>query len=227
MPSEPAIAVSRTIEIGAAAGASAQPAGAAIGIVEIAPRQTSWRPKPHFYITILTLWAFAVGWFHPQLATLPALGQTIWAKGALWFFVLFIDIAWGYAAYNISVILFGARYARRSARAQRDDAAVTERPAVALLYTTCNDFVESSVRSCIEQDYPEHRVYILDDGIDPEYRARTDRFAAAHQGRVRVIRRTDRRAYKAGNLNHALATIAREPLFALVDADEILPPHFL
>jgi cellulose synthase/poly-beta-1,6-N-acetylglucosamine synthase-like glycosyltransferase len=228
MPGEPAIAVSRTIEIGAAAGASAQPAGAAIDIGEIAARQTCWRPKPHFYIAILTLWAFAVGWFHPQLATLPALGQTIWAKGALWFFVLFIDIAWGYAAYNVGVIVFGAWYARRSRREPRQPiAAVTEWPAVALLYTTCNDFVERSVRSCIEQDYPDHRVYILDDGTDPGCRARIDRFAAENPHRVRLIRRPDRKAYKAGNLNHALAALAREPLFALVDADEILPPHFL
>ena len=226
MPSEPAIAAARaTIELAPQVSAGAPLLDAAAA--QIAPGESGWRPKPHFYLTVLTLWALAVAWFHPQLATLPALGKTLWAKAALWFFVLFIDIAWGYAAYNISVILFGARYARRSARAPREDAAVSERPPVALLYTTCNDFVERSVHSCIEQDYPEHRVYILDDGTDPDCRARIDRFAAAHPARVRVIRRSDRRGYKAGNLNHALATIAREPLFALVDADEILPRHFL
>ena len=224
MPSEPAIAVPQpAIELAAAVDT-----GSCSAIVsQVAAAETSWRPKPHFYLTVLTLWAVAVAWFHPQLATLPALGKTLWAKGALWFFVLFIDIAWGYAAYNVGVIVFGAYYARRSRRAPREAVIVSERPAVALLYTTCNDFVERSVRSCIEQDYPDYRVYILDDGTDPECRARIDRFAAAHSGRVLVIRRPDRRAYKAGNLNHALATIAREPLFALVDADEILPPHFL
>lgn len=222
MPSEPAIA-QPTIEL--AATADIRPRAAAG--TQVAPAETLWRPKPHFYLTVLTLWAVAVAWFHPQLATLPALGKTVWAKGALWFFVLFIDIAWGYAAYNVGVIVFGAWYARRARQMPRVMAAVSERPAVALLYTTCNDFVESSVQSCIEQDYPDHRVYILDDGTDPECRARIDRFAAAHPARVRVIRRSTHRAYKAGNLNHALGTVAREPLFALVDADEILPPHFL
>ena len=223
MPSEPAIAVPQpAIELAAAVD---RPFSAAAA--QIAPAQTFWRPKPHLYLTVLTLWAVAVAWFHPQLATLPALGKTFWAKGALWFFVLFIDIAWGYAAYNVGVIVFGAYYARRSRRAPREMVTVNERPPVALLYTTCNDFVERSVRSCIEQDYPDYRVYILDDGTDPECRARIDRCAAAHPGRVLVIRRPDRKAYKAGNLNHALATLAREPLFALVDADEILPPHFL
>src|SRR5690348_8368100 len=224
MPSEPAIAVPQpAIELAAAVDTGSCSAV----VVQVAPAETSWRPKPYLYLTVLTLWGVAVAWFHPQLATLPALGKTLWAKGALWFFVLFIDIAWGYAAYNVGVIVFGAYYARRSRRAPREAVTVSERPAVALLYTTCNDFIERSVRSCVEQDYPEYRVYILDDGTDPECRARIDRFAAAHPGRVRVIRRSDRRAYKAGNLNHALATIAREPLFALVDADEILPRHFL
>jgi cellulose synthase/poly-beta-1,6-N-acetylglucosamine synthase-like glycosyltransferase len=222
MSGEPATALARTIELTTAAEARERKE-----IPRTTPLGRNWRPKPHFYLTILTLWALAVAWFHPQLATLPALGKTIWAKGALWFFVLFIDIAWGYAAYNIGVIVFGAWYARRTRGLPREEATTLERPAVALLYTTCNDFVERSVRSCVEQDYADHRVYILDDGTDPECRARIDRFAAAHPARVRVIRRADRRAYKAGNLNHALATFAREPLFALVDADEILPPHFL
>jgi cellulose synthase/poly-beta-1,6-N-acetylglucosamine synthase-like glycosyltransferase len=73
------------------------------------------------------------------------------------------------------VIVFGAWYAYRARRMPREEVTVSERPPVALLYTTCNDFVERSVRSCTEQDYPDHRVYILDDGTDPECRARIDR----------------------------------------------------
>jgi cellulose synthase/poly-beta-1,6-N-acetylglucosamine synthase-like glycosyltransferase len=186
-----------------------------------------WRPKPHFYLTVLSLWATAVAWFHPHLATLPDLGTTLFSKAALWFFVLFIDVAWAYAAYNVAVIGFGTWYRRQAARGMPEPMIAGEAPAVALLYTTCNDFVEVSVLSCVEQDYARHRVYILDDGCDPATRERIDAIAAAHPQRVRVVRRTDRRAYKAGNLNHALAGVAREPFFALVDADEILPPDFL
>lgn len=223
MPSEPGIAVpASTMELcpPAAGIRSASPTRAAA-------RAAAWRPKPHLYLAVLTLWAIAVAWFHPQLATLPALGKTLWAKGALWFFVLFIDIAWAYAAYNVGVIVFGAWYAYRTRRLPQATVSISEWPAVALLYTTCNDFVERSVRSCVEQDYPDYRVYILDDGRDAECHERIDAFAAAHAGRVQVVRRPDRKAYKAGNLNHALSSVAREPLFALVDADEVLPPDFL
>jgi cellulose synthase/poly-beta-1,6-N-acetylglucosamine synthase-like glycosyltransferase len=185
-----------------------------------------WRPKPHLYLTVIAIWAFAVCWFHPYLATLVHLGTTPFTKVALWFFVLFIDVAWAYAAYNIAVILFAILY-RRQARNAGALAESPERPPVALLYTTCNDFVPDSVVSCVRQNYGCYRVYILDDSSDPEIRERIDAFASEYSDRVTVVRRNDRRAYKAGNLNHALGSVAREPLFALVDADEILPPDFL
>jgi membrane glycosyltransferase len=195
--------------------------------------RAGWRPKPHFYLSVLIVWLSAVAWFQPHLAHLLVLGETWPARFAVWFFVLFIDIAWVYAAYNIAVIVFGTLYRRKAAEraelasALEAAAAGKEMPAVALLYTTCNDFVETSVISCVEQDYEHYRLYILDDGSNPEHRARIDAFAAAHANRVQVVRREDKRAYKAGNLNYALATVAREPFFALVDADEILPKNFL
>ena len=91
MPSEPALVASRsTIELAPTPDTLPLSTAAA----QLTPRESAWRPKPHFYLTVLALWAMAVAWFHPQLATLPALGTTLWSKGALWFFVLFIDIAW-------------------------------------------------------------------------------------------------------------------------------------
>jgi cellulose synthase/poly-beta-1,6-N-acetylglucosamine synthase-like glycosyltransferase len=44
---------------------------------------------------------------------------------------------------------------------------------------------------------------------------------------VRVIRRPDRTGFKAGNLNNALRYHIREPYFAVIDADEIVPTDFL
>ncbi len=203
--------------------AAAEPAPVSV----VQPATQVWRPKPHLYLTVLLVWGGAVAWFHPHLAQLLVLGDTLSAKLSVWFFVLFIDLAWIYAAYNIAVIMFSTYYRRRARSEAPVAVSMSETPAVALLYTTCNDFVESSVLSCMCQDYPNYRVYILDDGCDPAHRARIDEFAAAHHGKVEVVRRLDRRAYKAGNLNHALASVAREPFFALVDADEVLPPDFL
>src|SRR5690606_31760798 len=192
----------------------------------VATAATNWRPKPHLYLTVIGLWTFAVCWFHPQLSQLLEVGRTPPEKAALWFFILFIDVAWAYAAYNVGVILFGLLY-RRRARCPEVPTVATEHPAVALLYTTCNDFAPVSVLSCVQQRYPNYRVYILDDSTDASSAARIDVFAAPRRDQLTFVRRADRRACMAGNLNHALATVAREPLFALVDADDILPPDFL
>ncbi|MBC8143962.1 MAG: glycosyltransferase, partial [bacterium] len=55
-----------------------------------------------------------------------------------------------------------------------------------------------------------------------------DAFAERYPALVKVVRRPDRKGFKAGNLNNGLTTFAtREKYFALVDADEILPVDFL
>ncbi|GAG47004.1 unnamed protein product, partial [marine sediment metagenome] len=90
------------------------------------------------------------------------------------------------------------------------------------------DFVEESAESCVRQDYPAFTVYILDDSSDATCRRRVDSFASRYPDRVKVVRREGRRGFKAGNINHALSrVVTTEPLFALVDADEVLPPSFL
>jgi hypothetical protein len=115
------------------------------------------------------------------------------------FFVLFIDVAWIYAAYNIAVIIFGAMYRWAPHEADATSLPLGRAPAVALLYTTCNDFAEAPVLSCLAQDYPCYRLYILDDSYDAGWRARIDAFATAHPDKVKVAR--VRGAAKAGNLN--------------------------
>lgn len=190
-------------------------------------RKTVHRPKPYLHLTIFGLWGGAIAWFSPKLLPILDLATSPGSFAALLFFFVFMQVAWLYAAYNVSVILFATiyRYTRKPAK----EVAITGiAPPVALLYTTCNDFVEQSLLSCLRQDYDNFRLYILDDSSDPDYKRQVDRFAARYPEQVRVVRRADRRGFKAGNLNHGLTRAAiTEPYFALVDADEILPRNFL
>lgn len=189
------------------------------------------RPKPYLYLFVFGAWFGSLWWFLPRLASLLDMAQSPFAWGALAYFIGFTTLAWLYAFFNVGVILFATLYRFRHRDAYRvvEPLPITGMaPAVAILYTTCNDFVEESLASCVAQDYPNFTVYILDDSADPIYKCRVDDFAARHPERVRVVRRTDRRAYKAGNINHGLTHAAvDEPFFALADADEILPPDFL
>lgn len=185
-------------------------------------------PSPAMYVSVFVGWLAALAWFHPRLAALLEVATTPLEWVALAFFAAFTELAWLYAFFNVGVLVFAAIYRRRRSRPAPAAVALGSLPPVALLYTTCNDFVEKSALSCVRQDYPRFTVYLLDDSSDPGFRARVDAFAAAHPERVRVVRRPDRQGFKAGNLNHALSRATEgEPLFALADADEILPADFL
>lgn len=189
----------------------------------------SSKPSPAMYLFIFSVWALIAAWFSPRLFQLMDMAQSLGAQIAMASFIAFIYMAWLYGIYNISVVLFALYHRflspRPPAAPALDPAAC---PAVAILYTTCNDFVEESVLSCVRQDYPSYTVYILDDSSDAAYRNRIDSFAAGYPGLVKVVRRPDRKAFKAGNMNYGLSTAAvEEPYFAIADADEILPSDFL
>lgn len=187
-------------------------------------------PRPHLYRTIFAVWGFCLIWFHPRLVELFYMAYTPTEWICLIFFVLFIEFAWLYGIYNLSLVGFALYYRWRHQK-QVPSLALPLNPtvpSVAILYTTCNDFVAESALSCVKQDYPHYTVYLLDDSSDPAYQQQVDAFAAQYPERVQVVRRPNRLGYKAGNMNHGLEKVAmEEPYFAIADADEILPPDFL
>jgi cellulose synthase/poly-beta-1,6-N-acetylglucosamine synthase-like glycosyltransferase len=94
---------------------------------------------------------------------------------------------------------------------------------VALLFCVCDDTDLSALAASMRQDMPVETV-ILDDSRDPDERRRVDAFAQAHG--CRVIRRTDRTGYKAGNLTHGVAVLrGRVDAYLVCDSDVVLPPH--
>lgn len=195
----------------------------------LSQEQYAKAPRPTLYLGIFAIWLATVIWFQPRLLMLLDMAYNPGSRLALWGFILFINFAWLYGIYNIGVVLFAIYYNRFGKQKKVTPTAVlTEYPPVAILYTTCNDFVEESVVSCVRQDYPNYTVYILDDSSDETYKQRVDEFASRYSGLVKVIRRPDRKGFKAGNMNHALSVAAiHEPYFAIADADEILPVDFL
>lgn len=201
-------------------GLAHQPTG------EAASARSRVRKQPHLYAAIFAAWSLSLLWFGPRMWSLIDLAGSGWELASIAYFVVFAQLAWLYGYYNVGVVAFaalrGRAYSSESVAKE-----LTSAPAVAVLYTTCNDFVEHSALSCVELDYPDFHVYLLDDSTEPKFRARVDAFAARNLGRVTVVRRPDRRGFKAGNLNNALQGVATEPFFAVVDADEVLPRDFL
>ena len=185
--------------------------------------------KPWLFVTMFIIWGLLLFWFHPRLSSILDDSTGLFEYLSLGYFVVFVEIAWLYGVYNICIVLFSVIDRKFLPKAQfnYDEVTAFSNEPVAMLYTTCNDFIEESALSCMRLDYQNYRLYILDDSSKPEYKARIDRFASRYGDRVQVIRRENRAGYKAGNLNHALRNYITEPLFAIVDADEILPTDFL
>jgi hypothetical protein len=115
-------------------------------------------------------------------------------------------------------------FPRRRRQPMADSPADAE---VAILYATCDDFDPTACHSCLNQHSSHARLLICDDSLDHFYKNLIDQWAAQFGPRVTIIRRANRRGFKAGNLNHAIAGFTHEEFLLLCDADEVIPADFV
>ncbi|MCF3651501.1 glycosyltransferase family 2 protein [Synoicihabitans lomoniglobus] len=115
---------------------------------------------------------------------------------------------------------------RRSPEADVAEAKLRARPeaiGVDILIPTYNEpeeILQRTIDAAVAVDYPNFRVWVLDDG------ARDWLKQLCLASGVAYVARTERKGFKAGNLNHAL-TVTSNPLVSVVDADFALEPNFL
>ncbi|MDX1687825.1 MAG: glycosyltransferase [Candidatus Promineifilaceae bacterium] len=179
--------------------------------------------------------AIVGGWFAASVVLWIDLVRSLhllesgWGKAAAVLLTLLIDVGWLYGAYHLGILSF-TLLRSRSGHREQGSVATDGRPSspIAILHTVCDDFQSRAVASCVAQDYPDFHVYLLDDSSTAETRREVDAFSSQFVGVVTVLRRDDRRGFKAGNLNHALAQLpSRYRYIALADSDTFLPRDFL
>lgn len=98
-------------------------------------------------------------------------------------------------------------------------------PRVLLLYCTCNDFNGEALSVCMKQKYENFHTVILDDSTKSEYLQEIDDFAK--KTGVEVVRRKNRKHFKAGNLNHYLKGRTDYDYFVVLDSDERIPQDYI
>lgn len=131
-----------------------------------------------------------------------------------------------YVIFNLVVVIYSNVYRNLYSIPEKCDS--KKCPSVAVLYLTRNDFNESACLSCLNQKYNNFKVFILDDSHGTEIMQSIDVFSSKVSGKVKVIRRTDKTGFKAGNINHALNLIHKEfEYFIISDSDGILPEDFI
>lgn len=160
-------------------------------------------------------------------STLPPPGLSLdFIVGALF---LFVETTGLVAA--ILCMVFLSRSRNRSPDVEQNIAwleAKPRKPLIDLFICTYNEeepILERTIIGATGMDYPNYRVWVLDDGNRPWLQAMCEKLACGY------ITRPDNSHAKAGNINHALEKVASLPnppeYVSILDADFVPMPNFL
>lgn len=201
------------------------------------------KKNPALYIVMFTIWtalaAFLWYNFICVIIDVPFIipsdkvnnGIKITASILLTLNALFISYFWLNGVKDFIYVVW--YYIAKSALIKRHEEIIDETVSncsakVILAYCTCNDFDGNSLLKSMRQDYGNFETVILDDSGDEKYKRAIDEFAIKNG--VTVIRRKDRKGFKAGNINNYLLSENVKNNYdyvVILDSDEILPPNFI
>lgn len=188
-------------------------------------KELGFSKKNTMYVTFLVTWVLTILWFNPRLFSLFSQADSFTARIILTFFILYLDVFWLFGTYYLMLFLFTLLSKKNMALPPLEPSC---QPRVAILYVTMNDFQYEAVSSCINQDYGNHHVFILDDSTQEDKIIEVNRFKDEFPDKVTVIRRKDRNGFKAGSINSALrGSITDYPYFAVIDSDGIIPKDWV
>lgn len=209
-------------------------------------KQDAMRKSPVLYIIMLVIWTILTAflWYHfvKSFINIPFVPGTtvtttvrVLATILLVLNSIFISYFWLNGVKDfIYVVWYFLNKKRLNKKFYRiintDVSNVNDR--ILMVYCTCNDFDGSSLKKSMEQTYKNVRTVILDDSNDEEYKRKVDEFG--RENNVEVVRRPDRKGFKAGNINHYLMSDEVRnsvgggyDFVVILDSDEILPHNYI
>jgi cellulose synthase (UDP-forming) len=122
-------------------------------------------------------------------------------------------------AYNLTELILTILLERRDLpKVDR----LTKYPPVAILYVTFNDVIYELLENLKCQTYPNYDIYVLDDSTDEKCKEIID------DSNLNIIRRDNRRGFKAGALNNWLSIKGNNyEYFSICDSDSYIKEDFL
>jgi cellulose synthase (UDP-forming) len=150
----------------------------------------------------------------------PALSPTFF-----WAALVYAAEALAIVQVSLHTLLF-IRLSDRREEADQYEAALrrsTPLPTVDVFIPTVNegwDILEHSIQAAIDLDWPNHSIWILDDGGRDWLREQCEDLEIGY------FRRDSKKGFKAGNINNALAQ-TKGDFVLCIDADFVVYPNFL
>ncbi|MBU1043382.1 MAG: glycosyltransferase [Candidatus Omnitrophica bacterium] len=189
------------------------------------PQTASIAKDDLMFIIILGLWIIIMLYFDPKILRYLRGNTSLSVLIPVLSFIFCINMLWLFGIYHLVISFFSVFVARPQKIGH--DVGAGRSPAVAVLYLVMNDFREEAVLSCLNQRYDNFDIFILDDSTDCDCKDKVDCFSSVHE-KIKLIRRTTRENFKAGNLNNALKLIHKQyDYIAISDSDGILPSEFI
>ena len=179
------------------------------------------------YLIILVVWFISLILLAINTALTYGLPQSV----GLWILVVLaaicLAIFWFYALYHYGLVFFRWRDKIKPG-VVREEESRENFPRIALIYTTVDDFRYEAALSCVNQDYPNFDVILIDVSQGQRGRDQVEEFHKKFPQKTTIFRREKLEGFKARSLNLALAGPAKGyEFFALCDADGILAKDFL
>ncbi len=179
------------------------------------------------YLIILVVWFISLILLAINAALTYGLPQSV----GLWILVVLaaicLAIFWFYALYHYGLVFF-RRIGKIKPGVVKGEESRENFPRIALIYTTVDDFRYEAALSCVNQDYPNFDVILIDVSQGQQGRDQVEEFHKKFPQKTTIFRREKLEGFKARSLNLALAGPAKGyEFFALCDADGILAKDFL
>jgi cellulose synthase/poly-beta-1,6-N-acetylglucosamine synthase-like glycosyltransferase len=182
------------------------------------------------YLVIAGIWLLILAGSAPSFWRTFSGLDSLLAKGLFVPFAGCLALFWFYGVYHSVLLVFS--YMGRPDLGARAQALAKDKPfspKVAIIYTTYNDFNSQAALTCLNQDYPNYQVFLLDVSTNPDMRKRVDAFQEEFAPATTLVRLQPRQGFKARSLNDTLKTAVGDDyeFFAVCDADNYWPSDFL
>jgi len=168
---------------------------------------------------VVKFWTYSKGIDDILITNLSLISAIIWWGILLW--------ALHHTAFQLFSLFNNDNVKKNKGKKKIKNKINVNQISIAIVYPTSNDLDKEALQSCIDQNFKNSHVYICDDSTSKIYKDEIDTIVKNNIEKCTLIRRNDKKGYKAGNLNNAIINFVKQDWICLTDSDQFLENDFL